>query len=46
MSLELSLSYINAIFVKYVVGPKLDGVGPVDNRPSIDEPHQLVNKKI
>ena len=24
---------------------KLDGVGPVDNRPSIDKPHHYVRKK-
>ena len=29
-----------------VIVPKLDGVGPVDNRPSNDKLHHFVKKKI
>ena len=32
--------------IKYtLVTHKLDGVGPVDNRPSTDKLHQIVQKK-
>ena len=36
---------IGAILDDYVLFVKLDGVGPVDNRPSTDKLHHFVRKK-
>jgi hypothetical protein len=35
----------NLVFLKVVVKKKLDGVGPVDNRPSTDKLHHFVRGK-
>ena len=32
-------------YTKYTLNKKLDGVGPVDNRPSTDKLHHFVPKK-
>ena len=36
---------MHTFIAKKAKGWKLDGVGPVDNRPSIDKLHQIVQKK-
>ena len=37
---------VSRIILKYaIVNYRLDGVGPVDNRPSTDKPHHFVKKK-
>ena len=32
-------------FIRYIHVIKLDGVGPVDNRPSADKLHHFFNKR-